>query len=264
MLSNSTRKALDQKENTVLFVVDNRYFECLQQLDEFHCLNRDQIDRIASMSTKRAKEYRLSRWLLRYVLDQYLSLPDQASINIKDRENLPPYCPQAEAAGIHFSISHSADLVGVAVSEFQPLGLDIEYRGKLREYLNTAEQFCSKDELNTLRALDPNTEQSAHFYLLWTQKEAYLKSKCLGIGAMELGTIEFKPADQKNTLANATLESASCYHAMCFLYDDYQIALAAQQIRRFNLVEIRCEQGVIQIANKYPGFDLYRFCPNSN
>ncbi len=259
MLSNSIRKAPDLKENVALFLVDNLHFESFQQLDQFNRLNRDQIDRAASMSPKRAKEYRLSRWLLRYALEQFLPLRNNTSINIEDRENLPPFCHQAQDADIHFSISHSADLVGVAVSKLHPVGLDIEFRGKLRGYLDTAEQFCSEEELNALKALDSETRQAALFYLLWTQKEAYLKSKCLGIGSMELGAIRFQ-----NAASDPEPGINPFYSAMCFLHREYQLAVVAQQTRQIDLVELTWQDGRIQHIPDHPHFDLYRYFPETD
>ena len=79
---------------------------------------------------------------------------------------------------IHFSSSHSQDLVVVAFSETQEIGIDIEFKKNIdikifKDFLHIQEQ----------KALQKSKTKSGLFYSLWTKKEALLKTSGVGINA---------------------------------------------------------------------------------
>lgn len=78
---------------------------------------------------------------------------------------------------LHFNMSHCRQAVAVALGE-QPVGVDIEVRGRYRETL--AEYICSESELHQLASASDCEERDALFTRLWTQKEA--TAKLLGCG----------------------------------------------------------------------------------
>lgn len=89
----------------------------------------------------------------------------------------------AESGGVrygdgawHLNLSHSRDLVGVALAEL-PVGLDIEWP-RPRLVVDTAERVYAPEEARELAALTPEERQDA-FYAFWTLKEA--ASKALGL-----------------------------------------------------------------------------------
>ena len=94
--------------------------------------------------------------------------------------------PYAKDIDVHFSISHSKDMVVCAVSE-KPIGIDIE---KIRPInLSIAKRVCTDDELLELFGRVPkeddfgytdNAQVLTSFFKLWCAKEAYVK--CIGKG----------------------------------------------------------------------------------
>jgi 4'-phosphopantetheinyl transferase len=90
----------------------------------------------------------------------------------------------------HFNVSHSEDLIAVAVSK-RPVGVDIEI---LRDVnLEIAERFFSKKETRT-------TQTSRDFLYVWTRKEALLKKTGEGLKdiskAQVLKNIEIKTFEE--------------------------------------------------------------------
>jgi 4'-phosphopantetheinyl transferase len=106
--------------------------------------------------------------LAKRMLAEYTARPLQ-SIEIERTENGKPF---AKGIPLHFSISHSGDLLCCALSRF-PIGIDIELRREIRPDL--ARRLCAEGE------------NSTDLLALWTAKEAYFK--WLGTGIKDLKSI---------------------------------------------------------------------------
>ena len=92
---------------------------------------------------------------------------------------------------IHFTSSHSEDLVVVAFSRTQEIGIDIEFKKDLdieilKDFLHLQEQ----------KILQKSKTTSALFYSLWTKKEALIKASGVGINA------DFKTIDCSKSETN--------------------------------------------------------------
>ena len=72
---------------------------------------------------------------------------------------------------IFFNVSHSENLVGIAIAD-KDVGLDIEYKNKERKE-KLIKYTCSEEEIKLIK-------EDSDFYKLWTSKESLLK--CLGTG----------------------------------------------------------------------------------
>lgn len=86
---------------------------------------------------------------------------------------------------LHFNLSHAHERVIVAVSQGQPIGVDIEHLRPIEE-LDLARRFFNAEEVETLQALEPE-QRLTLFFRLWTCKEAYLKAT--GEGLRGLGQV---------------------------------------------------------------------------
>lgn len=109
-------------------------------------------------SEKRNIESQLGRFLTKYIAERVYNI-DNTEIAVKDKK---PYFTNSD---IHFSISHSNGLIGVAFSEDE-IGLDIE-QFKQRDLHRLSDYFKK-----SFKTLD-------EFYQYWTLYEANYKSKLM-------------------------------------------------------------------------------------
>ncbi|MFG1425023.1 4'-phosphopantetheinyl transferase family protein [Roseixanthobacter glucoisosaccharinicivorans] len=84
-------------------------------------------------------------------------------------------------AGVSFSLSHTAGLVAVVVSEDGPLGVDVEAIVPATATLDLATAFCAPAEHAALAALKDEAARARRFFALWTLKESLLKAAGLGL-----------------------------------------------------------------------------------
>lgn len=125
----------------------------------------------------RGKEtYIASRWLLRRVLGHYLELAPEA-VTFARTDKGKPYLPGHD---LQFSLSHSGDLVVLALGRAPLIGVDIEASGGARELTAIAERYFHPHEFALLQALD-DEDKPGYFYRLWTLKEAFFKALGTGI-----------------------------------------------------------------------------------
>ena len=86
-----------------------------------------------------------------------------------------PWLP--DRPGLHFSLSHSGELVLCSLSDAE-LGCDVETPRRVNAAL--VRRFFHPDEQRWLFSL-PQGEQDAAFLRLWTLKESYVKAIGLGL-----------------------------------------------------------------------------------
>jgi 4'-phosphopantetheinyl transferase len=89
-----------------------------------------------------------------------------------------------------FNLSHSGDLVVVAIAEVE-LGADVECLRPVVNAEKLARRFFGSAERRAITELDGPARDRA-FLRIWTQKEAYLKATGLGVG-MRLREVETEP-----------------------------------------------------------------------
>jgi 4'-phosphopantetheinyl transferase len=119
----------------------------------------------------------LGRGMLRECLGHYLEQPPE-SIELGYTDLGRPIFPSDET--LQFSISHTQDLVGVALTEGAQIGIDLEAISPHLDLIELAERIFSPDDLMVFQAYAVR-ERVAAFYRAWTRKEAYLKARGEGI-----------------------------------------------------------------------------------
>lgn len=107
-------------------------------------------------SQKRLEEFCLGRFLLKYVLKNYYNI-NTPQITIENNK------PKLESNKIFFSISHSKDIVLVALFN-KNIGVDVEQL-KDRDYARLFEYYKIK----------PKKINKISFYKFWTEYEAKIK-----------------------------------------------------------------------------------------
>ena len=99
-----------------------------------------------------------------------------------------------DATDLHVSVSHSAELVVVAVTGAAPIGVDVEFMVE-RDYAGLARSFLGDGE---------HIDGADSFYRLWTRKEALVKATGDGL-RMPLTNVVVGGSDRAVSYAGAAL-----------------------------------------------------------
>lgn len=137
------------------------------------------------------KERLLARTLQRTVLARYCSEDfEPPSLRFERNAHGKPQISWGEADGqpdppIHFSLTHTSSLLGIAVSCGSLVGLDVEEsnRHTKADPLRLARRRLAPLELASLEAIHSTEGRARRFVQLWTLKEAYVKAVGQGISA---------------------------------------------------------------------------------
>lgn len=121
-----------------------------------------------------------ARWALRKALESYLGVP-AAEIELEAGEHGKPHL-RDDGSGLEFSLTHSAGLALVAVTEGRAVGVDLELIAPRVNAVALAERALPAAEAAAIRDAAPEQLLDA-FYAAWVRHEA--RVKCLGHG---LGT----------------------------------------------------------------------------
>jgi 4'-phosphopantetheinyl transferase len=97
--------------------------------------------------------------------------------------------PFLHDAGLSFNLSHTRGLVGCAIGEGAPLGLDVESTNRLLDMESIAGCF-SPGETAALDRCDDDTRR-LRLLELWTLKESFVKALGTGL-AMPLDSMSFE------------------------------------------------------------------------
>lgn len=89
-----------------------------------------------------------------------------------------------------FSISYSHDAVLVVLSDTGEVGCDVEWMRPRARYADIAQAYFSDAENRWLQAQD-ESQQTAHFWRLWTAREAILKQS--GKSVWDMASVNLAP-----------------------------------------------------------------------
>ena len=119
----------------------------------------------------------IGRGLLRTILADYLSQkPDKIEFAVN--QSGKPILRDSSA--VHFNVSHSSDLIIIAVTNIAEVGVDVEKIRPFSNEMGLADRYFSPRECETLRRLGPE-ERTTAFFHAWTRKEACLKAMGVGL-----------------------------------------------------------------------------------
>jgi len=194
----------------------------------------------------------LGRGLLRKCLGGYLQqTPGMIELAYTDRGR--PVFPQDET--LQFSISHTHDLVAIALTAHARVGIDLEYVQPDLDPLELAARIFSEKDLRTFQAL-PRHETLAAFFRAWTRKEAYLKARGEGIAeGLQLVSVSFAP-EETTSLTDAREESraqAWRLHALPVPADYLGTVACDDSTKRLECNLVRLDKGEI-IRDSWSGF----------
>ena len=154
-------------------------------------LSAEERQRMSSMvSPVIQRQYAAGRALTRLALGARLSMPARR-VPVSVDDNGRP-CLLARhggdrgdtgPAGIDFNLSHSGDLVALAVGSGLQIGLDIEREERRPNAPALARRFFSPSECELLERSDERS-YSRRWHRIWTTREAHAKARGIGVRAM--------------------------------------------------------------------------------
>jgi len=123
-----------------------------------------------------------ARAMQRTVLARYGGVDPTALRFVTGEHGKPALAAEFAPLGLHFNVTHTEGLVGIAVSRHRDVGFDAENLRERTTALKLARRYFTAEEARDLEAL-PLAEQPARFYSLWTLKESWMKATGRGIAA---------------------------------------------------------------------------------
>ncbi len=133
--------------------------------------------------------FRLGRALCRLALARRLDRP-AADIGLEIGPRGRPFLRGAPD-GPWFNLSHSGDIVALAVAPVAEIGVDVEQVDRLHDSAQIAARVCTDAEQSALQAHPPQARAEL-FAALWTLKEAYMKATGMGF-ALDPAALAFDP-----------------------------------------------------------------------
>jgi 4'-phosphopantetheinyl transferase len=120
----------------------------------------------------------IGRGLLRLLLGHILSTPAK-ELQFEYNEFGKPRIA-GRGLPIQFNLSHSGELVLIAMSLGRAVGIDVEMIRTNLDMDELAARFFSDAECKNMASLPASTQCKA-FFACWTRKEAYLKAQAVGL-----------------------------------------------------------------------------------
>jgi 4'-phosphopantetheinyl transferase len=124
------------------------------------------------------KVYMITRALVRIVLSKYTTLSPTALRFEKNSYGRPRVASGCFQDPIHFSISHTRELVICAVASTEEIGVDTESFNR-EITLELAERYFATSEVKAIKELS-GKDQHRRLLEHWTLKEAYIKARSHG------------------------------------------------------------------------------------
>jgi 4'-phosphopantetheinyl transferase len=119
--------------------------------------------------------YIFAHGMLRDVLASYVGF-DAKQLLLQTNKFGKPYIANPEfGKKIHFNLSHSLNIILIAVSIHSPVGIDVEFMRDMKDARQIAMRNFSRTEKDYLTSLSPD-EFMNMFYQYWTLKESFIKA----------------------------------------------------------------------------------------
>jgi 4'-phosphopantetheinyl transferase len=191
-------------------------------------LSADELTRAARFHFARDRDrFIAAHAIVRDILARYLQA-SPAALEFSNNEYGKPALAGNWRDGPRFNLSHSGELVVIAIARDREVGVDVEQYAPNRADLAVAEHYFSPAELARLRALPEDVRPRA-FFNCWTRKEAYIKALGMGL-AVPLDSFDVSLApDEPAALLRAavTAEQGAWQLRHLELGEEYIGALAA-------------------------------------
>lgn len=169
-----------------------------RDVDRFsrECLSPEELARLEQYRSREASErYVVTRSLVRTVLGDRLGMAAR-ELRVSRTDMGKPVV----AEGVHFNVSHSGDLILLALSDQRAVGVDVERKREVLRVQAMTKRWLTESERADLDQLvQRGATPSEAFLSVWSLKEARLKALGVGISGASgapLHTVEAQPLDK--------------------------------------------------------------------
>jgi len=143
--------------------------DCLDVLD-----NGERARAAAFLSPRDRQRFTVAHGALRFLAGHELNSPPGAFTWTPGRNGKPELAPPW--SGVHTSLSHSGDMIAVAISTGRPVGVDIQHLVPGLDPAALAARFFPPDEHAHVAAGGDAGARADRFAQLWARKEAVVKA----------------------------------------------------------------------------------------
>lgn len=158
-----------------------------ERADQFHF----EVDR---------RRFVIGRGYLRLLLGEILDMPANTLQFDYDEFGKPSLIPM-HVLPLQFNVSHSGDLILIAITVDRAVGIDVERVRTDLDLDRIAAHFFSANECKILASLAGHGRYEA-FFTCWARKEAYLKATGVGLSLpLHQFDVSFLPDEEPRLLA---------------------------------------------------------------
>ena len=141
-----------------------------------------------------ARRYACGRHVLREVLGRVLRCP-AAQVPLREGLHGKPFLAAGTARSVWFSLSHSEELLVIAMSRSADVGVDVERAREFEQWPRIADRVLDPAERRELEsAIARGEDPSRAFLRQWCRVEAELKAIGCGIAGLEEHLAGARPA----------------------------------------------------------------------
>ncbi|MFW1922913.1 4'-phosphopantetheinyl transferase family protein [Acinetobacter geminorum] len=178
---------------------------------------------------KAARLFLISRVLVKTVLADKLGISPH-EVNIQLHPNGKPFVEGSKA--VYFNLSHSANIIVLAVTEAGEIGIDVERLDREFEW-RRVDSVLASSEIEWIKQnelIDPSTVYQ-RFFQIWTLKESYIK--CTGEGmSRHLKKLNFHVLAEHIEFLDSTrdIQKTEEYYFQSYVYDhNFIFSICLQQ-----------------------------------
>ncbi|MDP3278420.1 MAG: 4'-phosphopantetheinyl transferase superfamily protein [Deltaproteobacteria bacterium] len=140
-----------------------------------------------------------SHALVRAVLGRVVSEAPERLVFEHNAYGRPSLSAAHGCPWVSFNLSHTEQMVCLAVASHREVGVDVEDALRDRRTMDVADRFFSPAEVMALRELE-EYQQNFRFFAYWTLKESYIKARGMGL-AIPLDLFSFELAESEDARA---------------------------------------------------------------
>ncbi len=189
--------------------------------DLLSSIERDRASRFKFETHRR--RYVTAHAALRSILSIYVNSPAQELQFELGPYSKPKLAPIYAKKKFEFNLSHSHEVVLIALTQGREIGVDVERVREDFAFDEVAQRFFTAREVAALHALPIHLQREA-FYKCWTSKEAFLKAKGTGLSG-KLDEMEIT-LDGQHVQINANVPGWSLVELIAC--DGYEAALVSE------------------------------------